>query len=433
MHPLPTLTIFVLLLLSLLRDSRQGLIFFELLMVLACLQYWVAPSLAYFWEKVAPAQVINPMPIAANRYGTTVLPLVIALWLGTEVGHFFSPKKEIPRPKDIQQWLSRQTRLPYMLLGGGVIATLIAPITPAMLRLPVYFAQQLLLVGSLHLLFLPQKKWGHFWVLTAIGGFLLIQALKTTMLGPLVWFILIVLLYVQWLVRWSMGRIVVLALVGVLLTLSILSWKYDYREQVKTTESWTGKVEKLKVVLQKRLQYPLEPRHWNRALCRLNQGYLTALALRYVPKQQAFVRGETIHIALLGSLVPRLLWPNKPQSGGKVNFERFTGEHLGAGVSMNIGPLGDAYVNFGVGGGVVFMFLYGLALRLLFQVFLAFVPVYPLLLLWLPLVFTPLLKVETDVLTVFNHAVKSTLFVICTTFILYHTSFILKNNVHPRT
>jgi hypothetical protein len=423
LEPPFALGIFLTLVTLLLLRSQQELMLLELLPVLLLLQYWVAPSLAYYWQSVAPAQVINPMPIGMAQYTATIIPLVLALWCGVQLGSGWRPQKNTATPATLEKALAAQPLLPVLLLGGGILATLLAPITPAVLRLPIYFAQQGLLIGSLHLLFCSPKKWGHYLVLLAVIAWQFWQAVASTMLGPMVWLILILLVYAQWQNRWPLWHITTAGVLGALLLVGILTWKYDYREQALTAHTWGDKVVKLKIVLQERLAQPIEARHWNRALCRLNQGYLTALAVRQVPRHQPFVGGETIRVALLGALLPRALWRNKPEAGGKVNFERFTGEKLSPGVSMNIGPLGDAYVNYGVRGGMVFMFVYGLAISLGYGFFLQFTTAYPLLLLWAPLIFVPLLEVETDVLTVFNHAVKSSVFVaVAFPFFRYTTS-----------
>ena len=60
-----------------------------------------------------------------------------------------------------------------------------------------------------------------------------------------------------------------------------------------------------------------------------------------------------------------------------MKFARFTGKELVKGTRMTIGVLGDAYVNFGVLGGAIFMFCFGLFLNLGINIMLRLTNNYP--------------------------------------------------------
>ena len=143
---------------------------------------------------------------------------------------------------------------------------------------------------------------------------------------------------------------------------------------------------------------------------RFNQGWLISVAMDRVPKVVPYANGETIGISLLASLVPRVFWPDKPESGGKYNMERFLG-WKNTGFSMNISPVGEAWVNFGAIGGIAFMFSYGLALRFFFYFLIKLTYLTPTLIFWFPLIFFYVIITESDVLTVFNHLIKTSFFV----------------------
>ena len=91
----------------------------------------------------------------------------------------------------------------------------------------------------------------------------------------------------------------------------------------------------------------------------MNQGWLVAMTMKKVPDKFDFAYGETIWQSVAAAIVPRFIWPDKPEAGGKANLKRFWGYNL-VGFSMNIGPFGEGYANFDKIGGIIYMFFYGL-------------------------------------------------------------------------
>jgi hypothetical protein len=96
---------------------------------------------------------------------------------------------------------------------------------------------------------------------------------------------------------------------------------------------------------------------------RLNQGWLVSLVMKKSIANNTFLYGKTIINAVIIAIVPRILWPNKPEAGGKENIKNYTDFQLNNSTSMNIGILGELFVNFGFYAPVG-LFLYGLFLRL---------------------------------------------------------------------
>ena len=88
---------------------------------------------------------------------------------------------------------------------------------------------------------------------------------------------------------------------------------------------------------------------------------------------------------------------------------KYTGLMLNEQTSMDIGQVGEAYANFGVTGGILFMFGWGLFLNwVLFFIQKRSVR-YPDLIFWVPLMFLQVVKAETSFMTVFNHLTKTAL------------------------
>ena len=91
---------------------------------------------------------------------------------------------------------------------------------------------------------------------------------------------------------------------------------------------------------------------------RTNQGFNIAVVMRRIPRIQDYDNGERLLTVLASAFVPRFLWSDKPESGGKFNMQYYAGVHI-SGWSTNVGTLGEAYGSFGVTGGIIYMCLLG--------------------------------------------------------------------------
>ncbi len=145
------------------------------------------------------------------------------------------------------------------------------------------------------------------------------------------------------------------------------------------------------------------------ATVRLNQGWIISAIIKNVPENEPFANGETISEAVEAALLPRFLAPDKKKAGGRENFRRFTGLPIGEGTSMGISPLGEGYANFGIEGGIAFMFVYGLVFSAIFRLVARSIIKYPDFIFWIPLIFYQGIKAETEVAVVLNQLSKGLL------------------------
>mgnify|MGYP001555388354 FL=1 len=153
----------------------------------------------------------------------------------------------------------------------------------------------------------------------------------------------------------------------------------------------------------------LEPNRLFFFATRMNQGWLVAVTMARVPEKFSFAYGETIWKSIAAAIVPRFLWPDKPEAGGKSNLKRFWGYDI-VGYSMNIGPFGEAYANFDKAGGVVYMFFYGLFFNFVLSSILKLAEKRPSIVLWLPFLFYYSIGVETDLLSTMGSLIKGLIF-----------------------
>ena len=108
-----------------------------------------------------------------------------------------------------------------------------------------------------------------------------------------------------------------------------------------------------------------DERHLARIDDRLNQDYLVGAAMAHLDSGRVpFAKGGTFIDAALG-VIPRALWPNKPNVGGSGDLvTTYTGIRFAEGTSVGIGQLMECYINFGTAGVAGGFFLIGALLVL---------------------------------------------------------------------
>ncbi len=96
---------------------------------------------------------------------------------------------------------------------------------------------------------------------------------------------------------------------------------------------------------------------------RLNQNWLVGKALVTTPHFVPYEDGKTIWEALF-AIVPRVIWPDKPEVGGSGNF---VSDHtlipFAVGTSVGMGQVFEFYINFGISGVLFGFFILGIFLR----------------------------------------------------------------------
>jgi len=144
---------------------------------------------------------------------------------------------------------------------------------------------------------------------------------------------------------------------------------------------------------------------------RTNQGFNVSLVMRTFPAHKSFDYGTNLATNFASAFVPRALWPDKPEAGGKFNMKYYTGIQLSEGWSTNVGPLGEAYGSFGVEGGILYMFFLGMFMRWVYKSIFKFSQKTPLIIFWIPVMFYEVTySAETDSLQIFNSLIKSAFF-----------------------
>jgi hypothetical protein len=146
-------------------------------------------------------------------------------------------------------------------------------------------------------------------------------------------------------------------------------------------------------------------------LVRFNQGWLVARVLNYVPNMEPFASGGTIRTALISAALPRFIYSEKFETGGREFLRRFTGIYLSDRTSMNIGYLGEMYGNFGRSAGLLGCFLYALVLSGVFRWVSLLSTTRPQLVGLVPFLCFRMPVAESDLSDVLNYLAKALLII----------------------
>jgi hypothetical protein len=360
--------------------------------------------LAHIWYKY--------MFIGSDAYFSFIIPAVIALALGFRLP--LGKKATVDQNpelyiRNVQRILQSKPTLGLTLIAIGVISGLIDFLAPSDLTQVFVLIDHLTFVGVFYVLYSPNKN--KKYIVPAVITLMVGQAIVVGMFGELIFILACALVLILLGKRISFWKKTLVAVAGIVLIVLIQSVKTDYRQRA-WIELGGADPAYYAVLIGERIADPstiFEPNKLFFAAVRMNQGWLVSYTMFKVPHSFEFANGETIWQSIAATFVPRFLWPDKPEAGGKANIKRFWGTTL-TGYSMNIGPFGEGYANFGIVGGVIYMFFYGLFFKFILHRLLKFAEKRPTIILWIPFLFYYSISVETDLLTTMGALVKGVFF-----------------------
>lgn len=394
--------------LKLFENFGKRIVLIDVLELLCVVYLLFTPSLFEQLDKEYLQEIQLGFPLS-EKYFPLAIPSVLAL-----LAAFSLPLKE--RFKNEKMEFKAETNEQFQKIGLWLF---VVGISAGFLKSMGSFGfladllAGLSKVGVLYLLF-SNHKFGRI-ILFSYLGIVMLESLGGGMIGEFFWWIALLGMYYLMIYRISLLQKLGYAVLFFFSIGLIQSVKAEYRLATWSNEGELAGMSPFKVyshLINDKLSYGMlfSPEESLDVLARFNQGYLTGMTLDYTPENEPFAKGETIYTAIASSLVPRVLWPDKPEAGGRDKMLRFAGIELGETTAMNIGILGEAYVNFGFNGAAVLLFFYGLLLNFVYSSFLAAAQKRPFIVLWMPVAFFGLISFETDFVTTLNHLVKFMLF-----------------------
>ncbi len=132
--------------------------------------------------------------------------------------------------------------------------------------------------------------------------------------------------------------------------------------------------------------------------------------MQRIPAHQDFDDGNHLLLTSASALVPRLLWPDKPEAGGKESMKYFTGLNITVGQPMSVRSEKRMEVSVRLVAFFICSFS-GLFIRWVYKRVFVIAQRLPLLILWIPVLFYQVTYcMETDSLQIFNSLLKGAFF-----------------------
>jgi hypothetical protein len=406
--------LFTYFLLDFLETLGKKIVILELTVIMASLTCLVMPVIFYHEytrENVLARLWVKYMPVSSDNYFSFMVPAVIALAIGVRVPLAKSKINKEPRIyiDNVKRVLQNKSTLGLTLIAVGVTSGLLDFLSPTTLKQVFYFLDHLTFVGVFYVIYSPNRY--KKIIVPSVVILMVGQSLITGMFGELIFILSCALVLILLGKKISLGKKILVAVAGIFLIIMIQSVKTDYRQRSWIEVGGADPAYYAELVID-RIADPatmLAPDRLFMAAVRTNQGWLVAMTMKKVPEKFDFAYGETIWKSIAGAIVPRFLWPDKPDAGGKANLKRFWGFNL-VGFSMNIGPFGEAYANFDKIGGIFYMFFYGLFFNFILSSLLRLAEKRPTIVLWLPFLFYYSIGVETDLLSTMGSLMKGLIF-----------------------
>ncbi|GAB3807964.1 hypothetical protein GCM10028819_45910 [Spirosoma humi] len=375
---------------------------------IASLEVLLVPAVTYW---VFPAS----MPIESGVYFSYALPAFLAFYAGAN--WFRHRRLERPHVAYIQAataYLQTKPETCIILLSVGLLGFTIKSALPTVPAMIGTIPSHCLCISAFYAYY--SRSAYRFVVIGIAGGVLLVNTVRTGMFGDLFFWLLLAAIFlaggIPERITTSLKTTVVVSAFAFLLLIQSIKGEYRYNTWGYNRTERTANTALMAELLADRLTHPeklLNADHAFLSFVRFNQGIMIGSAMAKVPLHEDFASGDVL-LSLIYPIVPRLLWSNKPQTGGYENIRRFTSLRQFENTSINLSPLGEGYVNFGY-GGVLFALFYGLLLGGVFYVVLHLADQMPSLVLWLPMLYIDCLTMETDLLSTWGSLLSNAIFI----------------------
>lgn len=387
---------------------------------LMCLQMFIGPTLAY--NGLDKYQYfMYQMQVSEVVYFSYVIPAVICFILGL---HFTAGKLkgEIIDEKKIVVFVNQHKALPYFLIGCGFISSVIAEYFSSDFAFVFYLLGNLKYIGAFLLVLSGERL--KILPLIIVYGSIVLSSLGEGMFHDLVtWLILMgAVLAIKYKPR--INSKILVAVCFVIFVIVIQQVKGTYR--TATSEGQQAGVvtfEKAYNEGQKRNTL-FSFTSLASSIVRINQGFIITNIMKTVPEKVAYSNGTELWQIIQAAILPRILAPDKLKAGDRTLFTKYTALPLRVGTSMGLSSVGDAYINFGIFGGCLFMLVLGLLYNQVLKTFWKYSRYYPILILFTSIVFYYPIRPDCELQTILGHLVKSC-FLIFVIFFVWKKYFII--------
>ncbi len=384
-----------------------------------CVQYFVGPVLAY--NGLDQYQYFQyRMKIPETEYFSYAMPAVLFFILGV---HSIASKDEVEKVSEVNiaKFYLKNPLMPYYLIGIGFLSSVISSFFSADLAFVFYLLGGLKFIG-LFILILGSQQFNLLSMILVIGSIISSSFNEGMFHDLLTWLIYTIAVFA---IRFRFNILIkVIGIISLILLVTIIQvLKGSFRDELKNRAEDSGTETFLEVYRQQeQTTGVLNFENLAQSNVRINQGFIITHIMDRVPNIIPFQQGEEMYLILEAAILPRVLAPNKLNAGDQQLFVKYSGIKLTKGTSMGLSSLGDAYINFGKFGGVVFMYFLGLLYSKVLDVFYRKSFDFPMLSLFVPLVFYFPIRPDCELQTLLGHLVKS-IFLVWVIFLVFGKYF----------
>jgi hypothetical protein len=386
---------------------------------LMCLQFFVGPVFAYNGLDTYQ-YFMYQMKITEMEYFTYAIPAVLAFIIGLHLKANQDSGEKLDLDA-IRVFVKRNPMAAPVLIVVGFASSVLARFFTSDFEFIFYLVGSFKFIG-LYLLLLGEKRLNWIAMVLVLGS-IVSSSLGTGMFHDLLtWVIFTAAIIAQKYEAGPRAKLIGL-FVFIFIATTIQLLKSDYRVTALQNQESSG----IEAFAQLYLQESENQGVFNfekiaQSNVRINQGFIITNIMHTVPDKVPFANGSELMELLEAAFLPRFLAPDKLKAGDRSIFKKYSGIPITPGTSMGLSSLGDAYINFGILGGAIFMFLLGFMYSEILRFFSIKQKIYPLIILFSPLVFYYPIRPDCELHTILGHLFKS-IILIFTVFILWKHLF----------
>lgn len=241
-------------------------------------------------------------------------------------------------------------------------------------------------------------------------SFFVYKSVQTGMFGTLFFTtVLIGLFYINF-KNFSLKKMVLSSVLVLFLLISFQYIKSEYRDATFDGVNKTGDMSLYFKLILNSISNPsllFNEQSFFFLNIRFNQGHYLSKVFEHVPQYEDYTYGSNVVTGIAAAFVPRILWKDKPFSGGKEEIVKYANVDYDGTTSINISPIGEAYVVYGFISSISIMFFYGLFINFVWSKFEYYSITKSNILLWLPIFILPMFQAsEENISTLVNYFIK---------------------------
>ena len=387
-----------------------------------CLQMYIGPVFAYNGLDIYQYGFYK-MQIPETAYFTYALPAVAFFIAGLHITAGKLNGERINK-EAIAIFVQQNKMLPYYFIGIGFVGSILADFFSSSLGFVFYLLGNFKYIG-LFMIIIGHKQLKPL-PLTVVLASIISSSLGDAMFADLMTWILFIAAVYAIKLKPSVELKAAATFGFILLAVVIQQLKGEYRAATwKGGQQGSLQVFSNVYAVNKKSNSIFSFESLAPSNIRINQGYIVTNIMNTVPAKVPYAMGDELLQILEAAFLPRILAPNKLNAGDRQLFIKYSGIQIRAGTSMGLGSIGDAYINYGIIGGCVFMFLLGLLYSGILKIFYTQSKNYPILILFTALVFYYPIRPDCELQTILGHLFKSCFLIFCLIYFLKKT-FLVK-------